>query len=207
MEDCNKDIIAGILYSCKDRPKKGIENFRAVIINRSDIDFAASTIVGSQITYLALKVGKKGYPLEWTSSLGNATSTFVPNDAGLPGYTHNFNTIIPTQTAINLNTQRDMTDGLFVIAFESKYKGLDNSEAFNVMGWDNAMKLTTGELDFNANSGMSTISFTSPTDEIEQFAVNKLNETDYDTTLARFNAFFEATAEVIESIAVKTSKK
>lgn len=64
---CESLIAQDIIIPCEDRKQR---DWRAMdfIINRDDIDFAKSVVVGNIISTLVLKTGKKAYAIRQEGS-------------------------------------------------------------------------------------------------------------------------------------------
>lgn len=187
---CVKKITTDILYDCADKPKKGIDGSKAVLINWEDIDFASSTINGAQITALVLKSGTTGYALEWFKDLASANSAFAPNTEDVDGFLHNFLARMGTTSNEHAERANELKNGRFIVVYESKYKGTSKEDAFKVRGWQNGMRLS--EMTENTLENSGSILFTLATEEgdVEDYPYNTLLETDYDTTKASFDSLF-----------------
>lgn len=187
---CTKKLTVDILYDCADKPKKGIDGGKAVIINWDDIDFAASTVLGGKITALTLKSGTSGIALEWYKELASSNSSFAPNTEDVDGFLHNFLGRMGTTTVEHTERANELKNGRFIVVYESKYKGVGMEDAFKVRGWENGMKLS--EMTENTLENSGSILFTLATEEgdTEEYPYHVLLETDYATTKASFDSLF-----------------
>lgn len=190
MAECEKKVTEGLLYDCLDKPKKGIEGSKAVIINKDDIDYGASTVSGATVTDLVLKSGKVGLPVQWYKDLASGNSSFAPNTENEDGFIENFLSRLATSSAANAERAAELAGGRFIMVYETRYKGALNVEAFKVAGWDMGMRLgemTTSTLE---NSGSTLYTLSTDPDEFEEYPYRIFLETDYDTSKATFDSLF-----------------
>lgn len=187
---CDLKITADILYDCIDTPKRNLDNGSAVLINWEDIDFAGSTVSGGTITDLVLKTGTTGYKLDWYKDLASATGTYAPDAEQIDGFIHNFLGRLPTTSAENAERANELKNGRFIVAYETKYKGVDSLDAFKVAGWETGLKLS--EMVMNTAENSSSVLFTIATEDgdFEQYPYQIFLETDYATSKATFDALF-----------------
>jgi len=187
---CINKLSGDIPFNCEDKPKRGLAGGRAVLINFEDIDFGASTSAGATITNLALKSGTTGYELEWYKELASASAEYVPNAEDIDGFTQSFLARLSTTSALSAEKAKELKGGRFVVAYESNYQGVDQAEAFKVLGWEAGLELS--EMTTNTNETSSSILFTLSTKEgsYEDFPYNILLETDYAATVLSMIAKF-----------------
>ena len=187
---CSKKVTDDLLFDCADTPKKGIDGGKAVLINWDDIDRAASTINGATVTDLVLKAGATGYSVQWYKDLASANSAFVPNSEDIDGFTHNFLTRLGASSAANAERANELKGGHFVLAYETRYKGVANAEAFKVAGWENGLKLSEMTNNTLENSGATLFTLATEEGSVERYPYNIFLETDYTTSKATFDALF-----------------
>jgi len=187
---CTDLLTDDILYDCADKPKRGIDGSKAVLINWEDIDFAATTKTDSTITDLVLKSGKTGYALEWYKDLGNANSSFVPSADAYEGFLHNFLARLSVPSAEMANRASELKAGRFVVVYEGKYKGTLNAEAFKVRGFGCGLKLSEMAENTLENSGSILFTLTTEDGDVEDYPYHTFLETDYATSAATFAALF-----------------
>lgn len=187
---CSPKVTADLLFNCLDKPKKGIDGGKGVLINVDDIDLAASTIAGATITDLVLKSGKTGYAVEWYKDLASGNSAFTPNAEDIDGFTHNFLTRLANSSATSAERSAELAGGRFVMVYETRYKGALSVEAFKVAGWDSGMKLSEMITDTNANSGAPTFTLSSEEGTVETYPFNIFLETSYAISKATFDSLF-----------------
>lgn len=187
---CTLKLTTDILYDCADKPKKGIDGGKAVIINFDDVDRSGSTVTGAKITALTLKSGTSGIALEWYKELASANASFAPNTEDVDGFLHNFLARMGTTSNEHAERANELKNGRFIVVYESRYKGVDSEDAFKVRGWENGLKLS--ELTENTLENSGSLLFTLATEEgdTEPYPYNTLLETDYATTKASFDSLF-----------------
>lgn len=190
MPKCDPLLTLGLLFDCADKPKKGLEGSKAVIINYDDIDLAGSTIAGEIITDLVLKAGKVGLQAEWYKDLASANSAFAPSTEDIDGFLHNFLMRLSNSSAENAARANELKNGRFIVVLQTKYKGVDNEEAFKVYGWKTGMKLTELVNNTNENSGASLFTLGTEEGDVEDYPYQIFLETDFATSLATYEALF-----------------
>ena len=190
MLNCDLLLTEDILFNCADKPIKGIDGSKAVIINFNDIDRASTVVNGATITDLVLKSGKTGFAVEWYKNLASGNSAFAPNAEDIDGFTHSFLARLSASSAVNAERAKELKEGLFILVYETKYKGVNNLDAFKVAGFKNGLVLTEMVTDTNANSGSSLFTLSTQEGNVEDFPFQVFLETDYDTTKATFDTLF-----------------
>jgi len=187
---CTKKITTDLLFDCADRPKKGIDGGKAVIINWDDIDFGASTVTGAMISDLVLKSGTSGYALEWYKDLASANSSFAPNTEDIDGFLHNFLARLATTTVEHAERANELKNGRFIVVYESRYKGEESLDAFKIRGWDSG--LIVSEMSENTLENSGSILFTLASEEgaNEPYPYNVFLETDHLTSKGSFDSLF-----------------
>ena len=190
MANCINKLSGNIEFNCDDKPKRGLAGGRAVLINFDDVDFGSTTSNGATITTLSLKEGATGYKLTWYKDLANAAVEYTPNTEDIDGFTQSFIGRLPVTSADNAERARELKEGRFIVVYESKYQGVDQQEAFKVLGYEEG--LTLSEMTSNTGENSSSILFTLSTEEgsFENYPYNVLLETDYDTTASTVEAMF-----------------
>lgn len=190
MATCINKLSGDLLFDCDDRPKVGLANQRAVLINYQDIDFGSSTSTGATITALTLKEGATGYKFEWYKELASGNIAFTPNTEDIDGFGHNFLGRLATTSAMNAESAKELAAGKFVVVFETQYQGLNQLDAFKVLGWGSGLRLS--EMSMNTLENSSSLLFTLATAENqpEQYPYQIFLETDYTTTATTVDALF-----------------
>lgn len=190
MATCSPKVTADILYDCADSPKRGVDGGKAVLINWDDIDFAATTMNGAMVTDLVLKAGTTGFTVEWYKDLASANSSFSPNTEDIDGFLHNFLTRLATSTVENAERMNELKNGRFVMVYETRYKGVDNLDAFKVAGIESGLKLSEATFNTLENSGGTLFTLATEEGDYESYPYNVFLETDYATSKATFDSLF-----------------
>lgn len=146
---CDYLVKKDLALNCDDPITPGLEQ-EGIIINRRDVDFAASTFNTTRknvLETLALKTQKKGYKIQ---VLGSTPYTGTNTALTIGTYRNTFtNTVSIVVLANDPDVCADIIDGLangeFVVVLENKHKGLQKEEnpgdsAFQVYGWYNGLK-------------------------------------------------------------------
>jgi len=141
---CDDILKKDISPSCDDPVVQGLEQ-EGVIMNRADVDFAATLFNSTRknvIETLAMKTGKKAYKVIVP---GKAPFTGTTTALATGTYRNSFtNTLVLVILANDPDVCADIIDGLangsYVVVLENKYKGLQKEKsagdaAFQVYGW------------------------------------------------------------------------
>ena len=148
---CESLIAKAIDFACDDLIVRGLES-DGLIINRSDIDFAA-TVFDSQnpniINSLVLKTGKKGYEV---NQLGNTPFTGVQSTLEVGTYRNTWTHAIPIVVLSNTpEVAHDIIDGLsngtFVVILRNKFKGANGDAEYQVYGYTQGLVASEGTND------------------------------------------------------------
>ena len=148
---CESLIAKAIDFACDDLIVRGLES-DGLIINRSDIDFAA-TVFDSQnpniINTLVLKTGKKGYEV---NQLGNTPFTGVQSTLEVGTYRNTWTHAIPIVVLSNTpEVAHDIIDGLsngtFVVILRNKFKGSTGDAEYQVYGYTQGLVASEGTND------------------------------------------------------------
>ena len=148
---CESLIAKAIDFACDDLIVRGLES-DGLIINRSDIDFAA-TVFDSQnpniINSLVLKTGKKGYEV---NQLGNTPFTGVQSTLEVGTYRNTWTHAIPIVVLSNTpEVVHDIIDGLsngtFVVILRNKFKGTNGDAEYQVYGYTQGLVASEGTND------------------------------------------------------------
>ncbi|HRE77113.1 MAG TPA: hypothetical protein PLL09_04725 [Flavobacterium sp.] len=191
MSDCLKKLTQNITYdSCTPalRAKTGLET-KAVIINRSDLDFTAITESGATVTNLSLMSGATGYSINWVKQLGNTASAYSVND-GLDTYNHSFICRVFGQSASDAEIIKELGEGEFLVVVETKFKGVDQKDAYKIFGLESGLKKSEGTFSSIENDGSYVFTLSSVEGFGESYPYKVYLETDYTTTKTKFDALF-----------------
>ena len=151
---CDDILKKDISPSCDDPVVQGLEQ-EGVIMNRADVDFAATLFNSTRknvIETLAMKTGKKAYKVIVP---GKAPFTGTTTALATGTYRNSFtNTLVLVILANDQDVCADIIDGLangaYVVVVENKYKGLQKEAnpgdaAFQVFGYYQGLTATTIE--------------------------------------------------------------
>ena len=149
---CDDILKKDIVPSCDDPVVQGLEQ-EGVIMNRADVDFAATVFNSTKknvIETLAMKTGKKAYKVV-VPGKNPFTGTKTSLVAGT--YRSSFtNTVAIVILANDPDVCADVIDGLangtYVVVLENKYKGLQKEgnpgdAAFQVYGYYQGLQQST----------------------------------------------------------------
>ena len=148
---CESLIAKAIDFACDDLIVRGLES-DGLIINRSDIDFAA-TVFDAQnpniIKTLVLKTGKKGYEV---NQLGNTPFTGVQSTLEVGTYRNTWTHAIPIVVLSNTpdvahNIIDGLSNGTFVIILRNKFKGSTGDAEYQVYGYTQGLVASEGTND------------------------------------------------------------
>jgi len=189
--NCEEKLTADIQKDCDNKPKGGIE-VNVVIINFDDVDKATSTLDGSNdliITNLSTFSGTAGFFIEGIKQINGASFELVKKEESYDAYKHLFTGILLGSSAANKKRLDEIASGgRYVIVVEKKWKGTDQEDAFEVLGWDAGMVIST--MVWNTKEADGNIKFEiASEDAFEEPTMTRNNlETDYATTKIAFDA-------------------
>ena len=195
MPDCTGKITADFVVDCDNLPIAGLES-NAIIINKDDIDYTATTISGGNrvlATNLVLKEGKTGYSFQGVKQSNSKNWELVPKD-NLPNkYKHVFNGIVFNPTALNKLQVANLALGAkYVVVVEQLWKGADSDEAFEILGLNAGLILTEAKNASNENDNTISLVLSSQEGYEEPLLPRTLLITDYATTKTAFDNEFIA---------------
>lgn len=187
--NCEDKLSADIIIDCDNRPQAGIE-VNAVFINFDDIDKTASTLDATNdliITSLATLSGTSGYNIEGLKQVNGVSFELVKKEESFDGYKHLFAGVVLNPSAANKALLKEIASGgRYVVVVEKKWKGIDNEDAFEVLGWDSGLEIST--ITWNSKETDGAIKFeVASADGYEDAEMTRnLLETDYATTKTAF---------------------
>jgi hypothetical protein len=191
--NCEEKLTAAIAKDCEERPQAGIE-VNVVLINFDDIDKVTSTYDAANdlvITSLNTKSGTQGFFLEGIKQVNGASFELVKKETSFDGYKHLFTGVVLTPSAANKKLLAQVASGgRYVAVVEKKWKGALGIDAFEVIGWDSGLVISTMVWNTKENDGVISFELASE-DGYEEPQMTRNNlETNYATTLTAFNAFY-----------------
>ena len=187
--NCEEKLAADIEKDCDNKPKGGIE-VNVVIINMDDVDKSTSTTDAvDRITNLSTFSGTSGFSLEGIKQVNGASFELIKNEEGFDKYNHVFAGVILNPSAENKKSLSNIASGgRYVVVIEKKWKGIDQDDAFEVLGWDTGMVIST--VVWNTKEADGVIKFELASEaafEEPEMTRNNL-ETNYATTKVAFDA-------------------
>ena len=196
--DCTGVITANFVLDCDYLPFQGLTT-NALLINFDDIDRDATTISGVNrilMTNLQLKAGKTGYLFTGVKQSNAKSYELVVKENTLDKVLHRFNgTVFNPSVANKLQVANLMLGSKYVVVVEQLWKGENNAEAFEVLGYAVGLKLTEMTNSSSENDNTIVLVLASEENFEEPILPYTLLETDYATTKTAFdNQFAEASA-------------
>lgn len=161
MAVCDSKIANDFLLDCANKPVAGLETY-AVLINRDDIDFDASTFDATQINILktlVLKTGKKGYQVQQMKNSFNGTMWEQVEGDYINGTKHVFAFVNPDRTAKGKELDGLLLNGKFVAVIVNQ-TAPDNGK-FEVLGWNTGLKVPTAKHDYVQTNGVTVVTLAS----------------------------------------------
>ncbi len=189
--NCEEKLAADLEKDCDNKPKGGIE-VDVVLINMDDIDYSTSTIDAANnliITNLSTFSGTAGFKLEGIKQVNGASFELIKNEEGFDKYGHLFAGVILNPSAENKKQLANIASGgRYVVVVEKKWKGADQEDAFEVLGWDAGLVISTIVWNTKESDGVIKFELASE-DGFEEPEMTRNNlETDYATTKIAFDA-------------------
>lgn len=191
--NCENKLTADIQKNCDQKAQAGIE-VNVVLINFEDVDKATSTIDGSNdliITDLATFSGTQGYFIEGVKQTQSAMWELVVKEDSFDMYKHFFNGVVLTPSAANKKLfEQIASGGRYIAVIEKKWKGENQADAFEVLGWDAGLRISESTWNTAESDGVIKFVLSNPDGYEEPKMSRNLLETDYATTKTSFNNKF-----------------
>ncbi|MFJ1490765.1 hypothetical protein [Capnocytophaga canis] len=186
---CPYGISEDVIYDFCTPPSAGIER-DILLINWDDIDRNATLFneTKTRIRKFRLKEGKRAYLFRGFKKLFKPSSKPIIDDLG-NGFQHSINIRIFKSTEENLHQiYKAVSKGLFVAIVETKDKGDLGRLAYEVLGYDCGMQITSSEgKNYNDHNGAYLLSFLTPKNQKEPRPLYKWLEDDYSVTKHKFD--------------------
>lgn len=182
-------VTASIAFDYNDRPIKGLDGGRAILVNYDEIDFATTPRTdAAEVSAFTLKAGGSvAFEMQWYKELASTSSSYTPNSEDVDGFSHNFIGRMSNASSENAALAQELKDGRFLVIVETKYKGKDNAngkDAYKIYGFDSGMKLSEMTYTSNENSGGILFTLATPEGTSERFPFLTLFSVDYASTTA-----------------------
>lgn len=189
--NCEDKLAADALKDCDNKPVGGIE-VNAVLINFNDINKTLSTIDVANdliITNLATNSGTSGFFVEGIKQAQGTSYELVKKDLSFDVYKHLFSGVILNPSAANKKSMSNIASGgRYVVVVEKIWKGVAQKDAFEVLGWDRGLVISTLVQNSKEDDGIIKFELASP-DGFEEPEITRISlETDYATTKVAFDA-------------------
>lgn len=183
---CIKDIEKDFLFDCDNLPSAGIEK-NVLLVNRQDIDLTASSVTGGVVD-VVLKAGTTGFLIEGIKQINSYNYEVTVNTDSLNRVTHTFIGRIYSLTPENKKQINAFINGANVVAIvENLAKGVDQKDAFEVLGWENGLEIAEGVKNSLENDGAFVLTLASNEQTLESKAPLTFLDVDYPTTKTKFD--------------------
>lgn len=193
MADCTGKITADFVLDCDFLPIGGLTT-NALLINAEDIDRTATTISGTNrllMTNLALKAGKTGFLFTGVKQTNSKSYALVPKDTNVDKFSHTFKgSVFNPSVANKLQVANLALGAKYVVVIEQLWKGQDNEDAFEVLGYQTGLILTEVTNGSTENDNTILLTLSSQEGYEEPSLPHNLLETDYATTSIAFTNKF-----------------
>jgi len=195
--DCTGQLTADILFDCANPSVAGIEQ-NVVLINKDDIDVANSTLDPDnplKVTNIQLKPGKTGYKLTGVKQSNGKAWELVKKDNAPDKFKHTFTGVIFNPSLENKAQAYNLSKGSkYVVVVEQVWKGQDSADAFEVLGWNSGLELSTMTNSSKENDNMIMFELASADGYEEGTMAKTYLDGTYATTKTTFdNSFSQAT--------------
>ena len=179
---CIKKLTDDVLFNCQNKSVKGLEK-RILLLNYLDIDRKATILNESKTTIeeLSMKLGTRGYMLEGINNHFKGSQKLSKK-----AFDNEISVRVYQIDAHVLERVIELTKGNFVAIVETKNKGQNGENAFEVLGFDAGLRLLSIQRDYDKSS--ATLTFSSYDNVKESRMVYKWLEKNYSNTLKKFNA-------------------
>jgi hypothetical protein len=187
--DCTGSLTANIVFDCLNAPVAGIEQ-NIVLINKDDLDITATTLDAANrllVTSLVLKAGKKGYKLTGVKQANSKAWELVKKENAPDKFKHTFSGVIFSPSLANKTQADNLSKGSkYVVVVEQTWKGDDNAEAFEILGYHTGLELVTMTNSSKENDNMIMFELASADGFEESTMPKTLLDEDYVTTKTVF---------------------
>ena len=200
--DCTGHLTADINFDCVNAPVGGIEQ-NVTLINKDDIDVANTTTDPNNpllVTNIQLKAGKTGYKLTGVKQSNGKAWELVKKENAPDKFKHTLSGVIFNPSLENKTQAQNLSKGgKYVVVVEQVWKGAGNKDAFEVLGFNSGLELSTMTNSSKENDNMILFELAS-VDGFEEPTMPKtyldggLETGSYDVTKTTFdNSFSQAT--------------
>lgn len=187
--NCLEGMDGDIIADCEDLSFAGLEAI-VRLINRNDIDYAASTFNADKTvcTSLVLKATKEAFSIVGFKKSNDAEFKLIKKDTVNDAFEHALKGVVFNRKKETLAQLNKFCSGNRIVAVvEYKHKGKLVEEAFMIYGWEAGMELAEATHTANANNGTISLRFASVKDEEEPRVPCLYLDDDYETTKTAFD--------------------
>lgn len=190
---CITKITGDFALDCANLPIAGIDA-NIVLINYDDINRTATIFSSTNellVTNLQLKAGKTGYLLSGVKQSNGKNYSMVAVE-NLPNrFLHGITgKILNPSVANKLQLQKLALGGKYVAVIKQNWKGVDNEDAFEILGYNAGLELKEATNNSTEESNTIVLSIGNIDGYEEPKVPFNLLKADYDTTDTLFNNFF-----------------
>ena len=196
MEECEGLLTGDILFDCDNPPVGGIE-VNVLLANKSDVDYATTTFDPANktiCTNLQLLPEKTGYYIQGVKQVQKGSSELVIKESGPNKHKHTFAGVALNFSRENKLQLQSMSEGgSFIAVLELKWKGVDNKDAYQILGLKSGLEMSVMTWSTAENDGTVLFELSSPDGYEEPTLPHTLLETSYALTRTAFgNKFAQA---------------
>lgn len=196
MADCTGNITDDILLDCVNLPIAGLE-VNMIIVNRKDVDLTATTFdVNNRLlcTNFQLKSEKTGFLVEGIKQSNSKNYALVLKENLPDKFSHAISgTVFNPSVENKLQVAQLALGATYVAIVQQKWKGADNKDAFEILGFNVGLKLTEATNNSGENDNTIVLTLASEDGFEEPTLPLNLLMTDYATTEVVFgNKFIQA---------------
>jgi len=189
--NCEEKLTADIEKDCDNKPKGGIE-VNVVILNFEDVDKATSTLDGVNdliLTNLSTFSGTAGFFIEGVKQVNGASFELIKKEESFDMWKHMFAGVLLAPSAANKKRLDEIASGgRYVVVVEKIWKGDSQADAFEVLGFDSGLVISTAVWNTKESDGVIKFELASEDGfEEPKMTLNNL-ETNFATTKIAFDA-------------------
>jgi len=186
---CDNELLNDLTQACEDASAVGSLERKAVLIYTNQIDRAATTVNGDQITAFGLNTGRTGFEISRAQRAGTLVSNLVPAaDLDPSGFTHSFSGRVGSADIDNVEAASALAAGRWTVVVQTRYAGNSGNESYKVLGLNGGMEVSEMAYDSENASAEITFTMTSAEQVLEPYVAHILNYPDME---ADFASLFE----------------
>lgn len=163
--DCTGHLTADIAFDCVNAPVGGIEQ-NVNLVNKDDIDYTLTTLDANNevvVSAIVLKAGKTAFKLTGVKQANGKAWELVKKENAPDKFKHTFSGVIFNPSAANKQQAQNLSKGSkYVAVVEQVWKGVNNKDAFEVLGYSSGLELATMTNSSKENDNMIMFELSSP---------------------------------------------